>query len=176
MKSFKFNIESQTSDGWLDRAQKCAQLIFSLEDVLAASPSLADVGCGDQKLRNLLMMGPFNFRYHGYDIYPQSSDVMKFDANKDDLGANFDVIASLGLTEYIDLPRFLSSMRKRCRFFIVSHVLRNSDQYGEADLRRLGWVNHLSAEDFEANLLLAKFNVLQTRITKNSKTKIWLCN
>lgn len=175
MRSFQFNIESQTSASWLDRAQKCAQLIFSIEDVLGANPSLADVGCGDQKLRNFLMTETGGVKYQGYDIYPQSSDVIKFDANADDLLVDFDIIVSLGLTEYVDLRKFLHSMRRRCRFFVVSHVLRNFDLYGEAALNKLGWINHLSAEDFEVNLLSARFKVLQTAMTKNNKTQIWLC-
>ena len=176
MQKNKFNIESQTSPGWLERSQKCAQLICSLGSRLGSNPSLADVGCGDQKLRSYLIAENISFRYQGFDIFPQSSDVIRFDANLDDLGCGYDVIASLGVTEYINLPKFLSSMRKYCRFFIVSHVLRNPNQYTEEDLARLGWVNHLPAEDFEANLSLAGFNILQVAMTKNNKTKIWICD
>jgi hypothetical protein len=176
MQNSKFNIESQSSPGWFERSQKCAQLIFSLSDRLGTNPSLADVGCGDQKLRNCLISKNISFRYQGFDIYPQSSDVIMFDANSDELGKDYDVIASLGLTEYVDLKIFLSKMRKRCQFFVVSHVLSSCDLYSKEDVERLGWINHLSSDDFESNLLSAKFNLLQAVMTKNNKIKIWLCN
>jgi len=174
--NFQFNIESQRSPGWLERAEKSASLLHALSGIFLGTPTLADMGCGDQKLRAALVDRGIDCLYQGFDINPQSLDVKKFDVNTDELEVNYDVIVALGLTEYVDLYNLLISMRKKCSYFVVSHVLKNAMYYTDSDLIRLGWINHLSGGDFEKYLLDAGFNVMRTDMTKNGKVKIWLCN
>ena len=176
MKVSAFNIESQSSSGWLDRAEKCAKLISFISSELSNAPTLADVGCGDKKLKEALSAESINFRYQGYDICPQYSDIKKFDANFEELGIHYDVVAALGITEYINLPKFLLSARNHCRFFAVSHVLNKPGLYSQDDIIRLGWKNHFPENEFELALASAGFEIRKSTITKNNKTKIWLCS
>ena len=171
-----FNMDSQSSKGWMDRAEKSADLISSITELSDKSLSIADVGCGDEKLRTVLKRLPVVFTYQGYDLHPQSSNIKRFDANHELLDCDYDFVFSLGLTEYVDLANFFVSTRKRCKFFVVSHVLRDLNNYSYLDLNRLGWINHLSSEEFERELVNAQFNVIKSIFTSNRKIKIWLCS
>lgn len=174
--NFQFNIESQRSLGWLDRVEKSASLLHALNGIFLGTPTLADMGCGDQKLRAALIDRGIDCLYQGFDINPQSLDVKRFDVNTDNLEIDYDIIVALGLTEYVDLNNLLISMRKKCSYFVVSHVLKNPMYYTDSDLIKLGWMNHLSAEDFQKYLLDAGFDVMRTDMTTNGKVKIWLCS
>lgn len=174
MNKFQFNLESQSGKGWVDRAEKCIELLKHLMPMLSACPSIADVGCGDQKLKTALKTNLMNFDYQGYDINPQTIEVRKYNANIEKLERSYDVAAVLGLTEYINLEFFMKTIRENCSYMVVSHVL-NTGQYDDNQLKRLGWINHLKEEEFEHQLEAAEFEIMAKSTDYKGKTRIWLC-
>jgi cyclopropane fatty-acyl-phospholipid synthase-like methyltransferase len=172
---FDFNISGQAGAAWLDRAQRAATMLASVVERVGPGASLADVGCGDEKLRLVLENQGVGFTYAGFDVNPQSERVTRFDATKDRLPGDFDAVVSLGLIEYIDIPAYFAKVRAHSRYFVVSHVVRERNKYNRKKLDRLGWVNHLSTGRIDALLADAGFKVEQRVVTDDGRTVIWLC-
>jgi hypothetical protein len=172
--SFLFNTENQGLDSWLDRAERCADLIVA--SGVTGRLTLADVGCGDEKLRAVLERRGLAVDYQGFDIRPQSDGVIRFDAASEDLPLAYDVVVVLGLVEYLrSFSDFLQRLRPRCRRLALSHVASDLSHYTAADLGRLGWCNHLSRLEVEALIEDAGFRPLATNLTADRKTQIWMC-
>lgn len=171
-----FHTPRQHSAAWWDRAEKCADLVADHATTLTARPSLADIGCGDQKLAIPLRHRAPKFTYRGLDVHPRSPDVVRFDPTREALPQPVDVVACLGAIEYLDsVDEFFERVAARCRYFAVSHVPSDMKNYSKAKLDRRGWRYHAPSSQVEASLEAAGFTILATTITANKKTKIWMC-
>ena len=171
-----FNCADQATATWFERAQVCADLVGSIPCQLGTPLSLADIGCGDQKLRNALEPRGLLFSYSGYDLLPQTPDVDMFDVRRDALPRKHDVAIMLGVIEYLaDLATVLAGLARDVRYLVVSHVVRQNDEYSAEHLTALGWLNHLAAGQLESMLKSSGFLVMDGRMTPDGKTKVFLC-
>jgi len=172
----KFNCAKQGSKSWLDRADKCVELLETIESDAYPPLSLCDIGCGDLKLKSKLEESGLEFTYVGLDIEPQNSQVLKFDIESDSISDSYDVVSLLGVTEYLSsLSGVLERLGKSSRYIIFSHVLVESNNYSDTDLDRLGWSLHLSEIEVLQEIATAGLVVSKSKITKNKKTMVWLC-
>ena len=157
----------------MERAYLAASLAMEV-----SPKSIADVGCGDQKLPIALRKAGWSGRYRGFDLHPQDPEISALDAAHELLPESYDAIIALGLIEYIPILDFFGRCRLRCSHLIVSHVTSSQPQnrYSRSDLERLGWLNHVAAETIEVNLRLAGFRISRSVETSEKKTLIWLAS
>lgn len=171
-----FNCNDQASITWVQRAIVCASFVESLSSEVNFPITLADIGCGDQKLRGVLAQTGLEFAYHGFDLIPQSNEVTLLDIACSDLPRQFDFGIMLGVTEYLrNLSGVFSRLAHSVHFLVVSHVIRQGATYGSEQLRELKWVNHQS--DSELLLLLgdAGFEVISQQLTPDERSLVVLC-
>lgn len=174
--SSQFNLREQGSRGWRDRARIAATMIAALPDARKKELKIADVGCGDQKLREEIRTLIPAVHYHGFDLLPQSPEVAKLDISSQPLGARFDVAVLLGVLEYVDdVPSILRSLRQDCRYLIVSHSASDFRKNPRRSKRKLGWKTLMSEKAFALSLENAGFEIRERRLTPNRKTVIWAC-
>lgn len=170
-----FNCSDQTQWSWVQRAEVCLDLVV---DVLPkhCSGVLADIGCGDRKLLRALEGRGLQIRYQGYDLNPQSEEVEAFDVRRDLLPSEIDLAVMLGVTEYLeDLPAVLRSLSSQAPRLILSHVIRQSDEYTPERRAKLGWLNHLSRDELREIVQNANFEVLGERMDLENKTLLLAC-
>lgn len=174
--ALRFNCADQTGSSWNERAIIAADLIkkaafFNSGRVL----SIADVGCGDGKLEASIGANLSPFEYQGYDLHPQAERFAPLDIKSDQLPREYDVIALLGVLEYIqDIQPILADLATKCRYFVVSHTC-NPIGVSAEEIKRRNWITLLSKEKFEDELDRAGFILLDDAMTKNGKTIVWLC-
>ena len=106
---------------------------------------------------------------------PQHSSVHKFDITKDEI-PRFDISVALGLGEYIDLDVLFRKVRGASNYFVFSHVISDEGNYGPDQVRKLGWVNHLSSAEIESRLTGCGFEVISKRLSTEKLTMLWLCH
>lgn len=170
-----FNCVDQLTATWRQRADLCVELI-SASNPAKGELLIADIGCGDQKLRDALAQTGIRFSYYGYDLLPQSADVEKFDVCSDALPAGYDIAVMLGVIEYLEgLPEVLSQMAKQVPHLVVSHVVQQGDVYSAGRLLELGWINHLSEVSLEGLLLRCGFAISARRMTPDGRTLLLAC-
>ncbi|MDB5969471.1 MAG: hypothetical protein JWQ90_1921 [Hydrocarboniphaga sp.] len=172
----RHNREGQKRPAWQDRADKAASLVVQLlEGHAAARRRVADVACGDCKLREALARLGTACEYRGYDLLPRSADVAALDLARDHLPQPCDVAAMLGVSEYLEsLPGTLARLRLDASALVVSHTLGDRPR-SAAELQRLGWRNYLSRAEFEAHLEQAGWTPWQQVMTDDGRTMIWSC-
>jgi 2-polyprenyl-3-methyl-5-hydroxy-6-metoxy-1,4-benzoquinol methylase len=171
-----FNCSDQESPSWRERSDLCAALLreINLEDIALR---IADVGCGDRKLLQSLAGFELPYQYVGFDLIPQSEDVIQFDATKDRLPRSFDVIVLLGVIEYIsDLDSFLGHITGQARHIVLSHVIRQGELYNAVRLAELGWVNHLTKLELFQKLSQHGLSVDAEIMTGDQKTILLKCS
>lgn len=138
--------------------------------------SIADIGCGDQKLRGALLTQGVDCHYCGYDLLPQSSEVMPFDVRTDALPHKHDVLVMLGVIEYLEaLPSVLTSLARQAPYLVVSHVIRQDDTYSPQKCAELGWLNHLSQNEIEQLLGASGFIVQEHLLDAKGTTILFSC-
>lgn len=171
-----YNCDDQQRPAWYDRADKAAQLIAALPAAGAGRTlSLADIGCGDQKLRASLVRHGVAIRYYGYDRVPQAEAVRPFDAEYDALPSDHDVAVLLGVGEYLDdVPGCLRRLRAGASVLVISHTLAEPPR-SPAELQRLGWRLHVSGDEFEKMLIACGWQPDAHCMTDDGKTRIWAC-
>jgi hypothetical protein len=175
MTSNEFNCAHQGLWSWMQRAEVCADLLL---DIFPSGEGVAvsDIGCGDGKLEPLLRKGGLVRTYQGYDIRPQSDKVIPFDVHKDQLPKGFDVIVMLGVIEYLnELPTVLTALSAQAPYLVLSHVIKQSDEYTPERRKELGWLNHLSRDELTSCLATANYDVMQARMDKENKTILIAC-
>jgi len=175
MTANEFNCAHQSLWSWVQRAEVCAEL---LSDIFHAGDGIAvsDIGCGDGKLEPLLRKLGLVRSYQGYDIRPQSDKVIQFDVQKDNLPKGSDVIVMLGVIEYLnELPSALAALSARAPYLVLSHVIKQNDEYTPARRKELGWLNHLSDDELTACLARANYDVIQKRMDKEDKNILIAC-
>lgn len=160
----------------MDRARISADLIVKAASLSGRSQTiLADIGCGDGKLGPLVASKRPGFTYRGFDLYPQKKGITTFDLRKDKLEDRYDVIALLGVLEYIsDLQSVLCHLRDHCNYLVVSHV-SNRVGMSAQEMAKLNWSTVLSKGAFSSELIKAGFSIIEDQTTANGQTVIWLC-
>jgi hypothetical protein len=163
-----FNLGDQRDRGWHERAEACAEM---LAEFLPASASVADIGCGDRKLKEVFVARGARWRYTGFDLLPQSAEVLQFDVRRDRLPGAFDAAVMLGVTEYIeDIPAALRRLREECQWLVASHVLASARSPSPARLIELGWVSHLDRTGFAGAMRAGGFEARRERMTPDGRT------
>src|SRR6185436_11009681 len=105
----QFNCGGQSATSWRERAEIAADFVMAFPASERIATSVADIGCGDLKLLAMLRARGAKVDYVGFDLHPQRSKVVRFDARSEELPHSFDVGVALGVVEYLDdVPAFLS--------------------------------------------------------------------
>ena len=162
-----FNLASQKGQGWLNRAAIAAGMI---RKHVSEGSVIADLGCGDMKLRDAL--GDFRCEYRGYDLNPQSQEVTQLDITKAHL-PECDVSVLLGVLEYIPVPAVLQKIRSSK--LVVSHVYADEGAFTPKLINQKGWINCLPLPEFEGQLRLAGFSIVEREMTGERMQHVWLC-
>ena len=137
--------------------------------------AIADVGCGDQKIRLEIERRGATYTYSGYDIAPQDKSVIKFNISTDELNKYFDAIVILGVLEYVnDVASALAKLSRHSHFLVVSHVNSDDVDYPPEHIRKMNWVSVLRKSEFEAALGYAGYTILE-RLVLDDTTRLWLC-
>lgn len=169
-----FNTNEQAQPAWAERATIACDL---LGPSVAAGliGSVSDVGCGDQKLRQLMEQRGWALSYRGFDVIPQSDDVEPLDVNVAGPPGRADAVAALGLIEYVDdVGDCLRRLARHAPLLVVSHVTRDRGLYSEEQLRERGWKNHLHTTEFGALLTSNGWSERDLRTTSDGRTRVWL--
>jgi hypothetical protein len=171
-----FNCADQATPTWLQRAEAAAELLAGVPCRDGAPLLVADVGCGDQKLRAALRARGLRADCRGYDLQPQAPDVERFDVRTDALPRPHDVAVLLGVIEYLDdLQGVLARLTAQVPWLLLSHVVRQGGGYSDAQLRALGWRQHLAAGELEQVVQRAGGAVVGRRTAPDGRTVLWLC-
>lgn len=169
-----FNCSDQASPTWLERADLCADLVEILVADRQPNLSVADIGCGDQKLREALASRGLKVDYTGYDLLPQTADVQRLDISLDAVPDGHDLAVLLGVIEYLqDLADVLARLANKVPLLILSLVFRQAETYSATALAELGWVNHLTAGELESMLLHSGYAVSARRVTPDGRTLLF---
>jgi hypothetical protein len=171
-----FNTGDQKQPSWLDRARHAAALVKAIPARTGSPLVLADVGCGDMKLKRVLHDEGIAPDYRPYDLVPQAPEVTPLDIQLQDLPHRCDAVVLLGVVEYLaSLPAVLARLAGRTRYLVVSHVVSDYSKYTPERLAELGWKHHLARADFGRMLSDAGFRIEQETVTANGRTVLWLC-
>lgn len=173
---FPFNCDDQSTTTWKQRADLCAELMTSLMARSKEGFSLADVGCGDEKLRAVIKASGIRCKYHGYDLFPQGREVRQLNVEKEYLPQAYDLGVMLGVIEYLEcLEQTLRKLAERVAYLIVSHVIRQNDRYTSEQLNKLKWRNHLSEAEIETVLDRNGFVTVSRSIAPDRRTMLFAC-
>lgn len=171
-----FNCGDQDNPTWRERAALCAEFVAGLEFRSGRGVSVADIGCGDQKLREALRRKGLACRYKGYDILPQTEDVVRMDVESEALPDTYDVVVMLGVVEYLkNVEQVFASLALQAPWLLLSHVIRQGDYYSEARRAELGWRNHLTKEMITHMLEHHGLAVVRNEMTSDNRTLLMLC-
>jgi hypothetical protein len=174
--TFDFNCRDQGAPSWHDRAALAAAMLAAVPALRAPAATLADIGCGDDKLREALRRAGATIAWHGYDLRPQRPDVTVYDVRLGPLPRRHTAAALLGVTEYLpDLPAVLRRLAGEVSFLVLSHVLRDPVLYPPARRAELGWVTQLDEAGLAGLLADAGLRILEQRRTADGRTIVCLC-
>ena len=168
-----FNCAAQDTTTWLQRADVAAELLARLDP---PPRSIADVGCGDEKLKIALLRRGVSARYQGFDVLPQGESVRPFDIRSEMLDEHFDAAAILGVLEYMDdVASALRNALGRTTSAVVSYAVHSAGVSSREKRIRMGWRSALTAGEFETCLDDVGLRVIERRITPDRATHVWLC-
>lgn len=173
----RFNCQDQDESAWIDRAEIASTFIAAARaDLATEAISVADLGCGDQKLFRVLSRNAVPTVYQGYDLFPQAPEVQKFDIDTDHLTNQYHVAVLLGVLEYsADIVGALSRLRPFAKHLVVSHAVSDLRKVSPSRRRNLKWISHLSKDEFERCLSDAGFEIVDEKITANKRSLVWQC-
>lgn len=172
----RFNLHKQAGSDWMRRAEICADLIAQMDLGAGRRARLADLGCGDTKLAQVLGARGLPVEYQGFDLLPQAPAVQRLDLETEPVPAGFDIVVMLGVGEYLtQLERRLAEAADRCRWLVFSHVLRSKPPLSPERLAHLGWVQHHSAPELVALLKAAGLTLHKRRYTPDRRTLVLAC-
>jgi SAM-dependent methyltransferase len=174
-----FNCDRQGE--WDERAEKAVSLWVEHEaDWLPKAHAplhVADFGAGNERLRPLLANAlNVDHVYHPYDLHPQRQSTTRLDVSRGLPDRDFDLGICLGLLEYLpSVSDFLADLHRRCRFAITSYVTRDGPAALPHEQRlELGWANHFSRAELEAEFAAAGFRPIATTTVEQGITNLWL--
>ncbi len=172
----KYNLRDQKSEKWTNRSREAIDLFASLYGDRSISVRVADLGCGDMKIRDILLShGYTNLLYQGFDCLPQTSEVKKIDFNKEKISGQFDVIFCMGVLEYLDdIPRFLLSLRGKTSYVIMSYLASDTNRYSKQDICFRGWKNHFTSRKLEGIFAGVGFSLSQKKVLDRGATMLYL--
>jgi SAM-dependent methyltransferase len=175
----RFNCQNQDQPGWDERAEKAVELLrtFQGRNQEADTLRVADLGCGNERLRRILgdrLERPFD--YVGYDLYPQSEQVVRLDVEQETLPSAFDVVFCLGLLEYLANPElFAWRLRNVCRIAIVSYALADAAEGPSlSERRKLGWRTDYTKADVAQIFETSGFVGEEFEEVLSGATGLWL--
>jgi hypothetical protein len=176
----RFNLQDQERSSWEERAETAADLLRSFLPVDGAQARLlriGDFGCGNQRLHAILngrLGRPID--YSGFDLYPQSPDVERFDAERGLPRREFDVVFCLGLLEYLnDFELFARRLRQVCPLAIVSYVVADAEgSLPPAERRKRGWRTDYTRAELERVFEESRFEREAFTTVDDGATGLWL--
>ena len=174
-----YNLRDQEGLAWEARSHEATRLLREVAgEFLPGSIRFADIGCGNQRLRGALEteFGTSRIAYQGFDVHPQGSDVIMLDLRKTPPPGEWDVVATLGVLEYIDdQGATLTRLASVAPWYVVSHVVSDSGLGREADRVRYGWTRLPSVKQQSDDLMSAGFSVAGQRLLDGGRTCLWIC-
>lgn len=176
-----FNTAGQHGESWQARALDAASLWMEARGDWRPNGDrplrVADFGAGNERLRDVLSdrLGQ-SFSYFPYDLHPQRPTSVKLNLLEETPPESYDLVFALGLLEYLPPENdFLTRLRSRCRFALVSFVFVGSAFAGGLSEREaLGWQAHDDREGFERRFGRAGFARAGARVTNEGQTGLWL--
>lgn len=176
LKALPFNCDDQATLTWRQRADLCVELMKTLMRPSEGGFSLADIGCGDQKLRLAIQAHGVHCRYHGYDLSPQGPGVQQFDVENESLPPTHDLAVLLGVVEYlVHVEHAFLRLAGRVPHLIVSHVIRQAGHYTSEQLEKLNWRNHFSEGEIASVLDQNGFVVIRRSMAPDRRTMLFAC-
>jgi hypothetical protein len=174
-----FNCGDQEDPSWDERADEAVRLLArDLDGASApAGVDVADLGCGNQRLRGALEAGlRRSVRYRGYDLHPQSPEVARLDVERGLPSGPFDAVFCLGLLEYLsDVDAFARGLRQIAARVVVSYVVADgSERLTPAEREARGWRSHLTRTELEQRFRRAGFEPDGAVVTNRGRTIVWL--
>lgn len=136
---------------------------------------IADLGCGDQKLLSELKQTKIQFEYQGYDLIPQSPHVKKINLNEETISLNVDIVAILGVIEYLkDISLFLKRLSPHTKCIILSYVVAGSGVYTQESRAALQWINDHTKDEIISFVKSAEYNTQKYLLIHQDRTLILL--
>ncbi len=171
----RYNLHLQAAPSWDERARTAVDLFA--RHASDGSPSVADLGCGNERLRGVLAtaLGP-GVRYQGYDVNPQLPTAQPLDLRRELPEGRFDAVFCLGVLEYLpELDRFAAALPGICDLAVTSYVLADPpERLTRAEREQRGWVNHLTEAEFERLFRRHDFEPLEFTRANRERTGIWV--
>jgi hypothetical protein len=139
----RWSNEASLEQAWNARAEFAAGYV-------TAGARVLDLGCGRMALRSVL---PSTCTYQGCDLVARDEGTIVCDFNADafpaDAAADADVIAMLGVLEYIDdADAFFAKLRAAKCDVVLSYC--PADFSAGLDRPSLGWISHFGLADLAA--------------------------
>jgi SAM-dependent methyltransferase len=175
----RFNCQDQDRPGWHARAEAAVDMLHSFlaSDPNAGTLEIADLGCGNERLRRVLT-ARFGrpFEYVGYDLHPQSERVQRLDVESELPERVFDVVFCLGLVEYLRDPElFARRLHDICGLAVVSYVLADAEgSLPPAERRKRGWRTDYSRVALDDVFTRADFACETFATVDDGGTGLWL--
>lgn len=173
-----FNRDKELSTPWIERSAVAAKLLS--EHIVGHNSEvlrIADIGCGDCKLRLALAEAGVRCEYDGYDLHPASAQVTRFDVRTDEMRRTYDLIAMLGVIEYLEEPVVvLRRLSKNTRYILFSHVVTDEYRYSSEQMKKLDWYTHLSSIEIEEAIANSGMSMVASANIDHGKTRLWLCS
>jgi hypothetical protein len=172
-----FNCGEQQLASWQDRAEAAIHLLRTLwkDEGRPASPRIADLGCGNQRLKPLVLALAADASYTGYDLRPQDPTTVPLDLERELPPPRVDVAFCLGVVEYLrDAEGFLRRLAATADHAIFSLVTSDGGSYTPAEVVSRGWTTHLSTKQMGALAAVAGWRVLAHRRVNEGKASLWL--
>jgi hypothetical protein len=175
-----YNLGDQQGSAWEARAQQACRLLRETAgDALTPPVRIADIGCGNQRLRGGLEteFGKTGIVYQGFDIQPQAGDVVAFDVRHAAPPGEWDVLVTLGVLEYIeDQATTLQRLAAAGPWFVVSHVVADGRPAAGIDQERYGWTRLPWASELSQDLVRAGFSIGGHQLLDGGRTGLWVCH
>jgi SAM-dependent methyltransferase len=175
----RFNCVDQDHPAWDERAEAAVDLLTSfLAGDVATEPILvADLGCGNERLRRILhdrLQRPFG--YSGYDLHPQSARVERLNVEREMPRRTFDVVFCLGLLEYLRDPElFARGLHEVCSVAVVSYVLADAEgSLAPPERRKRGWRTDYAKSELERVFEASGFAGEAFSSVNGGATGLWL--
>jgi hypothetical protein len=177
--SRRYNCQQQDSPIWEERAVQAVALLMTSSVGTASGGrfQIDDFGAGNQRLLpnlNRELEAPFD--YQADDLHPQVTEVLRFDLERELPNRVFDAVFCLGLLEYLrDEDRFVSRLRRTCRYAVVSYVLSDAPASLPAhERRKRGWLNDYTRSGLEQLFRSKGFEFGDFTAIQGGTTGLWL--
>jgi hypothetical protein len=173
-RSGRFNTRDQHE--WGDRASVAVDLC--IEHVGGEHIRVADLGAGNERIRDLLDDRGASFDYEAYDLIPQLPTTTRLDLSRDMPSGPFDVAFVLGVLEYMADPHdVIDRLCGVTEHVVISYLPvdgRLSDS--QVERARLGWRNHLTVMQFETAFVVSGMELVARETQDATDLWVWRSN